>query len=235
MLADMDIAFVSKVRNRTLCFRRLEEASMQYFRSTMMAKDIGDELIPRHKTRSNSALLFKLFACASGRTHRKFTQHHRKYPYKTFGVLSGTSTIQQIDKDPRCVQDEYTRSLLTHFNGKLDAPELAMELYVIAFLANIDTATIEARHASIRRDIRSRVQTHALAVSRSSASFVLRAANAPRLIAGRPQDIAQTAEGQVGASGTRKKRCGGGPWRAFVSERARGHTGLPDISALSKE
>jgi hypothetical protein len=122
---------------------------MRYFDEMLRSDKRWAALAIGDRTIRFRSLVFRLVCAASGRMHNKFVDNHRSYPFKTFGLLTGSVTMDDIRGDRSCLYDPWTASLLSHFTGRLEAPELKMELYVVAMLASIDTAGIEARHASI--------------------------------------------------------------------------------------
>lgn len=188
-----------------------------------------------------SALVFKLAAAAAGRTHTNFSQAHKVYPFKTFGLLKGKVTPADLVADGRerkCVQDKWTKSLLSYFADNLEDPALMLEVYTIALLAHIDAAAIEAKHAGIRRNLKGRVQTNAFAAERASSAFVLRSVTHPSLVVGELAkaniSIDKGTEGDT-SDEERWPAGGGGAWRAYCSEQARGVTGaLIDFKEVAK-
>ena len=115
-----------------------------------------------------------------------------------------------------------------------------LEVYTVALLANIDTATIEAKHATIRHDVYTRVQTKAMKVLRASTAFVMRAASRPRMCVGGlgkgmgPASSSATAIADEHIAAQQEKKAGGGgAFRAYVSEQARGGGGLANTKQLA--
>eukprot|EP00959_Pyramimonas_sp_CCMP1952_P278153 5814810-Pyramimonas_sp.AAC.1 len=142
-----------------------------------------------------------------------------------------------MGQEPPCIQDPWTRSLLDHYDRDWNHPNLRLEVFLVATLANIDTAQIEARHASVRRDVMSRVQTTAMALARASSSFVLRGIVHPNLLLHELLTIGQAKHFRAAEAvvPVRRRGGGGGPWRLFCSTRGRGGRELLNTSALSME
>lgn len=183
------------------------------------------------------ALVYKLVAAASGRVANKLVEAHAAYPFRTFCILYDNSVVEQMEQEPPCIQDPWTRSLLDHYGRDWNHPNLRLEVFLVATLANIDTAQIEARHASVRRDVMSRVQTNAMALARVSSSFVLRGLAHPNLLLHELLTISQAKPSGAAeaVAPVQRRGGGGGAWRLFCSTRGRGSCALLDTSALSVE
>eukprot|EP00971_Amphidinium_carterae_P216126 4289995-Amphidinium_carterae.1 len=113
-----------------------------------------------------------------------------------------------------------------------------------------DTSGIEARHASVRRQIYARsVQTYSLAFKRVSSEWLLqcfRQALKKGCVADkkkrqrkvqRPdvcQPCTQMVFGEV-KQVPKKKNARGGAWRGWVRAKAAAQTGLPDLRVLASE
>ena len=231
---------MTRVLQSLICNCRLESKALQHYAGLVSGEDQWAALQPRRRTERHSAFLFKMATAAACRSQCKFVQLHQTYPYKTFGLLSGMTSLAELRcESERCKQDAWTKSLLGRYHDGLEAPELMLEVYTIALISNIDTAVIEAKHATIRRDVMSRVHANVLKVSRASCAFVMRAVTRPRLITdglskrlvSASQEVSSTAEEEPSG----RRRGGGGAWRAFVSEKTRGGSGIANTTALALE
>ena len=216
---------------------RLEEDAVAYYLGLLAGEDSWSVLPARFRTVRHRALVFQLVTMALGRIHSRFTVPHRNYPYRTFGLLTGAVTAEELGREPPCRFDAWTKSLMTRYAGNYDDPSLVLEVHVAAMLAPIDTAAIEARHASIRRSVMARVQTHSLRVRRSSAAFVLRGVSNPRLAVGKVKKfVARRKPDEKAEPAAKRRKGGGGPWRTYMREASGGSEGgLPDVKKIAEE
>ena len=169
---------------------RLEREAVKYYLQELIGKDSSwDFLHLRFYSEKNRALVMQLASQALGRVWSRFSEAHLRYPYKTFGLLTGTVTVEQLKADDTCLFDPWTKSLVEHYCDKYDDPGFMLEIHAVAEIAHIDTSAIEARHASIRRGIFGRIQTHVMKLRRASAAFVLRGVSRPRLLLGKLQQM----------------------------------------------
>ena len=143
---------------------------------------------------------------------------HQKYPYKAFTWLEDPAGISGGVDSESCVRrfDRFTRSFCNYLtkHGGLDCAEARADLACMRALCFVDNAAIEARHASIRREVVVlSSQTHPDELVDISSRFVLRCLrrrtqSEPRkqLVHQRLQDITV----DVVAQPARRKRKRGG-------------------------
>lgn len=171
--------------------------------------------------------------------------HHSNYPFKTFGWLQHPEGLRAALGEETCRKrlDRWTSSWVAWWEGSeegLDSPAAVADLRACSLLSFVDNAAIEARHASIRREIVTlATQTHAKNFQDTSGRFVLRGVRQrdilDRSLLPQPQEEAHDrgAGGggdhqhiAQGGPAIKKHRGGGGSWRAFMSERSRNSGGL---------
>eukprot|EP00971_Amphidinium_carterae_P097983 1938607-Amphidinium_carterae.2 len=107
------------------------------------------ELVFQHKA-------FKLLARVGAVIHLGMVEH-QTYPTKLFLVLADRSWGTVLAKDKDCIKDKYTLSLQS-MCSTLDSDEIVAALTLHAASQKLDIANIEARHASVRRQIQTRSQ-----------------------------------------------------------------------------
>lgn len=167
-------------------------------------------------------------------------QEHVNYPVKVFGLLNDgrDELAQQLVDERPCRFDEWTEDLIAAYRdqeGGLLSPALLSELKSTAYMLEFENAATEARHAGIRRSIfAASLHTHTEKAQLANSEWALRMM---RKIT-HPSRANRRAKRGATASPTnapeRKKRGGGGPWRAFVREESFGQVGRPDLKALGE-
>lgn len=169
--------------------------------------------------------------------------HHKSFPIAAFGWLLDPEGISAAyDKVPcKKMLDRWTRSWCAAWatSEGLDSAAAKADLSATRALCFLDNAGIEARHAAIRREVVALgTQTHAGSFDDISSRFVLRSirqrCELERRFAPALDKVAQpSAQGAVGPEGLggsassdgpapKRQRGGGGPYRAWLSERTRG-------------
>lgn len=177
---------------------------------------------------------------------------HAQFPFRLFDLLEPganiAATAAKLLSEPPCMRDPYSAAFLQRHDTpqKLSSPTALSELVGVAALAHTDISAIECRHAQMRRVTLLRAagaaRTKSLECCSAELIFIRQrllaehaaaACNAPeqRRKAGRPRlqktpakaKALSTAPHAVARRAKRSpRRGGGGPWRAFVSERFRG-------------
>ena len=130
---------------------------------------------------------------------------------------------------PPCLLDPWSRRFVEQRKGDegglLGSVPMAM-LRLLARLAKVDISDVDAMHATIRRRVFSRFQTHSQTLSEVSSEWVC----GRHRRTGKPRDLEVSAAGAqatiaVGEGDeltSKRTRCGGA-WRAFVRERSLGN------------
>ena len=97
------------------------------------------------------------------------------FPLKLFTLLRGGRAVAEaVLATPKCQMDTLSRRFLERYSSpeKLTSADCQAVLRLVAMEARTDISHIECRHASLRRIIRARAQTHAPPFRRTSASWV---------------------------------------------------------------
>jgi len=191
------------------------------------------------------SLCFRLLSTAGCSVARALAQPHSQYPYRLFRLLDSVAHADAILQDPPCLLDPWSTAFVDPHRAEPeglrgDVPRAKATL--VAELAMVDIAQLEAGHASIRRRLFSRgVQTHGLVLQDLSAERLLDRVRhdgqqwgtslherRPSRSAGQPLDGADGDDG--------KAHRNPGPWKAFVRQQSLNTKGgLPDSSKLSRQ
>lgn len=175
-------------------------------------------------------LAFRMLSRVRTLIHELLVTPHGKFPIVLFRLLQQPDLFGELQGVPECMRDDISHEFLTQFAESPNSPRARAFLEFLAFSVSMDTAQIEARHASIRRWLFSRsTQTHTMEFTRLSTEWVLQQAR--RLDAmfrqGRPADSTPSAasrpqqSSQGGRGRKRKFSCAGGGQRAYISQQSR--------------
>ena len=143
-------------------------------------------------------------------------EEHSNYPLKLFGILRdrelATLILAEALAKP-CTLDEFSKAFVAHHEKRgLASTETVGELFALAVAMELDTAAVEAFHASTRRLATAFfVQTHTENIADASAEWVLRRFRAMVRSAGIDDDASRTAAPKAaGGAGLEGVRTGGG-------------------------
>lgn len=171
-----------------------------------------------------------------------------KFPYKLFLLLVDQGLKGVVSTACPSSLDPYSKDFFERYVD-VTSPEALLELSTIAMTARTATVLLECRNAQIRRYVvGASIQTALPTIASISAKFVLRklalrdrSINQPaslrhlRKKISKPGSRCRGGQTQPGAKrGVGKRGGGGGPWRAFVSDRCRGIASFA-FKALSDE
>ena len=184
-----------------------------------------------------SLLCFQMLSRLGCCIHQLMCWRLRRYPYKLFSALLGSEQAKAIFEESRCLQDEVTQSLCEKFGSPemFSSTECLKLIETIAIHAETDIGPIERQHTISRKVIQTRSLTHPVALQTLSADWLVRqfvqyktdmftylyfdSTSAVRKLKRKQQrNLKKTLK-------PRKRRGGGGAFRAFVSHRARGRVG----------
>lgn len=158
-----------------------------------------------------------------------------------FGLLRDPSLAQEIERESRCRFDEWSLGFVTRHVARdgLQSDGCLSELKAIAQMMELETASVEASHATIRRAQHVvSCQTHSEHMLDGSAEWVLR-----RFRALRPERSRRAGSGLGGKQSAgegrleakpKRKRGSGGPWRAYIRQCSLGSRGRPDLALLAE-
>jgi hypothetical protein len=151
-------------RHRILeCFRgALTAPCFRSLRDRLFDRKYWDALRPVDRNTSSSSLAFRLLSCAIGSITCLVGHPDTVYPFKLFHlVLERPEGLQEFLDAPSCTLDAFSQDFRGRFPtiGELQSARAKLCLFGLSSLAKIDTAPIEARHATVRRALLRAVQT----------------------------------------------------------------------------
>jgi len=205
------------------------------------------QAVPRHaRTKALQTMAFIMLSRSACRAYR-IKALHEGYPFRVFGLLGGDSerVLQQIQTDPPCVLDHWSRAVVAHFGAELGGEDARADLAATASLAREETVDIENGHASLRRTLLARsVQSKRVDVVALNTDTVARQLRREQaLIQGRRRPagvaaaVASAAEPHSGGAcvGVRERQrqrswCA---WTLFCSEQRRG-SAAADFSQIAQ-
>ena len=195
------------------------KASVQYLCSASEWTAVSLPL----RTYAARSLAFGLLAKAIGCIAFLIDVPCAGYPWRLFRLLDPTADRLQIIEgllaDPPCLWDPFAKQFFTMFGHTVEAlsdPKVSAILMAIAILFHLTIARVEARHASVRRNLRSRGTTWLQELASVSSDFVL--------MRNRILELRGKRLGDKLSSFIRLKYVPSGKWshagpaRAFVSE-----------------
>ena len=132
-------------------------------------------LPPEFATGAYSSMAFAMLARSMAGIKQLMSSAHASYPLKLFQLIRRPGCAAAILADPPCLKDSFTRLFLTKWKAarNLQSMPCRLELLSFASMLRLDITRVECRHASIRRCLRSRTQTHNQCMVDASAAFVL--------------------------------------------------------------
>ena len=135
----------------------------------------------RKYTVSFRALAFRVLSRQGCLIHIDLRVPHRMPPFTLFRVLRSEDMAQVVASTPPCLLDEWSARILQRY-PTLVGEECKEVLHTHAKLASTNTAPIESRHSSLRRQLLGRsMQTWAMSFPVLSAEFLLQGSRRHRL------------------------------------------------------
>ena len=146
-------------------------------------------------------------------------------PYSLFLVLDGKTS--PILNAPQCMLDPLSRAFLAIFtdSAALSSVACLAMLEALASQYELDIAAVEAAHSTSREFTKLRSRGWTPSLEAVSAKFVQRMSSwaTSTMPTATAKGTSRRAAKEVRRSQKFGGRIGGGPWRAFVHERASGH------------
>lgn len=171
-----------------------------------------------------------------------------KYPYRLLSALKGPQEAAMVFNDPVCLKDEVTQKLCQRFPSveTFSSEECHCLIETLALLAETDIAPIERQHTIARRVIYTRGNTaKAVTLKSLSADWLLRQAMQTKANlksymyfdspASRAKLRKHLTKKRVKQRQVKKRRGGGGAWRAFVSCKLKGVKGNSELFKKCRE
>ena len=210
--------------------QRLEKKFNEDAMMLMNEPVLWADLLPvESQNLSMQGLAFRMISSADALIQESLGLQHRTCPFILLAILADPSRAAEIVNMDPCLFDPWSRSFVARHRGDdgglLGRIALA-KLRLIASVAKIDIKGLESKHASIRRRILSRVQTHASGFEEVSAHWVCSQSRRH----GKSEAMKQCDDNKdrINASKVepaRKRRRCGGAWRSFVREKTLGQGG----------
>eukprot|EP00971_Amphidinium_carterae_P262368 5204331-Amphidinium_carterae.1 len=207
----------------------VEGRTLEYLHSLMCYGSTWDGIIPEHaRTNETKLLIHRLISRASALIHVLLQRPHRSFPLAMFSLIHHPERAAELRQCPDCVKDKWTVELQQSY-PTFQEPELVDVLISEAQTMHTDIAGIEARHASVRRQLHFRsLQTHPCGLKGASAQWIFQCA---RKLDGKVAKKSKCAF-QGKRQRHRKHAKGGGSWRAY-QRLFSSKDGLTDNKALS--
>ena len=118
------------------------------------------------------ALAFRCISRMLCAMHEILEVPHKKFPVRLFALLEDQSLAAEFSKVPDCLLDP-TSKALRDAHPDLSGEEFMHKLALLAMLLPVDIATLEAKHASIRRMLVVKsAQTHQMSFGHLAAEWV---------------------------------------------------------------
>ena len=202
--------------------------------------------MPKHcLTEFWRCLAFRCAAREAAEYHRLLTYPHRRPPFLLFLILVNPSVAERLKRLPRCLLDSFTKWFMETFD--ISSSDARAFLMLLISLGHTETSKVECWHAWARRFlVRRGTQTHRpnfLDLSSSVLSHRCRCRREEWQLFSKTEQPAKAPTGssdskrlrghQAKEQPVKKRRGGGGAWRAFVSRNFR--DGRMDIAELAKE
>ena len=170
------------------CAKQVHEASFKTECMLLMSEAcMWMNLLPaRDQTLKMRGLVFRMLSSADALIQESLGLQHSTAPIKVFGILGNPSVAAEVEGLPPCLLDPWSRRFVEQHKGDegglLGSVPMA-KLRLLARLAKVDISAVEAMHATIRRRVFSRFQTHSQTLSEVSSEWVcgrLRRTGKPR-------------------------------------------------------
>jgi hypothetical protein len=166
-----------------LYMSRVEEAHSSkrvqvcYTAQHALLTDVGSwSTLPRkYHTEEYRSIAFAMLARSMAGIQQLMANYHAAYPLKLFTLIRSPAAAADILQDPACLKDSFTKAFLGKWGTakQLSSAACRLELICLSTLLRLDTIRIECRHASLRRQIKSRVQSPGENMLDASATFLL--------------------------------------------------------------
>ena len=181
--------------------------------------------------------------------HQQLVTPTKRFPHRLLKVcLNPEEEAPKVLATRECIYDQFTHDFLAAYPAEqLSSPDAVHTLQTICHCQPTDTVQIEESHGRVSRLLKSQsVQTHNLSLPFLNAQQVCfkhraRESNITTALAARADPARATPQlpQQPSASGKRqvakRKKGGGGTWRALISHLTKGQKGKADFSALAQK
>ena len=207
------------------------------------------QYLPREAwTLELESIIFRMTSRMAASVHQLLVVPTQSCPLKLLTMVTqGPHKARELQHTPLCCQDSYTSAHMAAFPGlSLGSADSIACLQGIVSVVPTETVGIEWGHQRVHRLIsKSSVQTRAPSMEYISSQFLCQkvqqqpqnpVTSLPSLVPRQQQPDALPADPAAGEDRgppVKRRRGGGGAYRAFISKRSRGQTGQADMAALT--
>ena len=173
----------------------------QFFESleSIMTRSPTWSLLPLHMhTVQTRSLAHRLLVRTGCLVHELQRAPHKRFPCRMFQLLHRPEAAAEVLQTEECCLDPWSRAVKTKYPS-LAGPEFFEMLLTHCHTISTNTSPVEARHASIRRQLTSRVQTWAEQLQLTSSQHLLQTLRT-RGLQGKRRSV-KTAGPKKGSSG----------------------------------
>ena len=190
-------------------------------------------------------LTFRLASRQGCLVHELLVLPTKRYPLKLFNLLVLDDFASTVLAEMPCMLDPFTAAFVKHFSDEGLASETSLTcLNFLAHLASTETIGIEHGHGSVHRLITAQqAHTHIPTMGFINAQWVCQKlckglggrglrSRGPSSSKAVQHRFCQKRKLHQAGGPPKRKRGGGGAWRAFVSLQRRGARGRADLGAV---
>ena len=174
-------------------------------------------------------LRFSIASAGACALHSFLRLRRQMLPYQMFMLLADPSArmVDSLLSFPACFRDELSQKLMDRFGSDLSGAEALAILEALASIISVDVASIEAGHSSAREfaNLRSRGWTSSLETVSSRFLLLQRKTLGGYASQKRGSNVKPTKKDG------KKRRGGGGAWRAFVHHNCKGKKLTAELAA----
>ena len=162
----------------------VETTFMQRMNALLFQKSYWSSLPSASLTLNMQHLIFQLISRSAAAIHQLHVHVRSSYPFRLFQVVLHPERAAELEHEPNCLKDPFTMQIQQQlgFTGEICRQTLTH----MASLIEVDISSIEARYASIRRQLFSKsCQTWTLPLTLASAEWIFQ--NCRRHVHGPPE------------------------------------------------
>jgi hypothetical protein len=180
-------------------------------------------LPPASMVASFRGLAFRLLSRMGCAVQELLRGPHCRFPFKLFLLLEDESLADVVECASECELDTFSKVFIETFREQgLCHPDALMVLRTIALGWKMDISQIEARHASLRRLLKSAHQTKVMSASTLSAMWTCMRLSKRQSAAGVRGPQKRCFKVKPAPKRQKKRRARRSAWQAYVSEVAQG-------------
>eukprot|EP00971_Amphidinium_carterae_P351554 6492163-Amphidinium_carterae.3 len=177
-LAELLLTGRGQVTDRDYCLvvaaeGGLEKAFLEHIQDLMSNSSHWQHFPDSNYTIQFRAFCFRTLQKAAAVVFKLLQLAHECFPLKVFKLVKEPERATEFDNIKACLKDPWVLQLQNTY-GSLGHPDVMASLLSQAMVQLVDIADVEARHASIRRQLTAKsIQTWRLGMTHASAEWVL--------------------------------------------------------------